>query len=626
MGFKIKSLIVFFVTVIFCYLNPVFGQSADTIFVNPEFRSEEIGPHCFHRIGSEFKAFFLGSKEWSAISVPSYRLSPDKTHWIFVPLKNTGTIDRSLKLYLNNVQAGFTKMYAIVDGKIDSMQITGSLLPADLRASMDRTLSIPFIIPAGKTTGIYLKSQKREIGITLTLTVSDPAWSKAVIWEDYLLLTALVFIFVILITAIFILAYSPSRETFWFLVYIFFGFLYVLAASGFGSLYFWSSFPWFEENASVFLGAVSTTGFFEFSRRILKTRYNYPLLNVLLLVFSVGYPVIGFLGFGLYFNLFTPGVFSRIIQVPYLIMLICFGATFCVSVYEAVFKQKREFWWFVSIFSFYVFFSIVTILLEIGFMRYNYQMHAVLLALGVLPQMTLTLLFLINRMVILLKKRTREIAEIQVRGKQAMLDERLRISRELHDEVGSTLSGIAMYSHLTTEQIKSSDKSAVENSLNIIQQSSAEMVNKLNDIVWLINPGQDSLQKLVQRLEEYASDMAMIKNMEVKVQVTEKLSSIELPIESRRNIYLFCKEAINNAVKYSNGTLLELCIEQTDGKLEFLVRDNGKGFDVATVKRGNGLDSMQKRSNDIGATKVLRSGKGEGSSVAIQLKSPDGVL
>ena len=197
---------------------------------------------------------------------------------------------------------------------------------------------------------------------------------------------------------------------------------------------------------------------------------------------------------------------------------------------------------------------------------------------------------------------------------------RNNIARDLHDEVGATLSGIAMYSHLTKEQIKNSNTVEVVKSLNIMQQSSSEMVNKLNDIVWLINPDQDSLQKLIQRLEEYATDMVKVKNMQVKVNVPEHLHVHSLPMKSRRNIYLFCKEAINNAVKYSNGTLLELNVKEINNKLEFAVCDNGKGFNLSTVKRGNGLENMQKRADEIGAKLTTQSKHNEGSLVSMQVK------
>src|SRR4029079_14682575 len=85
--------------------------------------------------------------------------------------------------------------------------------------------------------------------------------------------------------------------------------------------------------------------------------------------------------------------------------------------------------------------------------------------------------------------------------------QRMRISTDLHDEVGATLSGISMYSQITKDQIKSNDNEKVERSLNIMQQSAAEMVDKLSDIVWTVNPEQDSLEKLLLKLEEYAQEM-----------------------------------------------------------------------------------------------------------------------
>jgi ligand-binding sensor domain-containing protein/signal transduction histidine kinase len=203
---------------------------------------------------------------------------------------------------------------------------------------------------------------------------------------------------------------------------------------------------------------------------------------------------------------------------------------------------------------------------------------------------------------------------------QAMLNERLRISRELHDNIGGTLSGIVLYSHMAENQVHSSQPGEVENSLNIIQQSANEMVNRLNDLVWTVNPGHSSLKNLVQKLEEYAMEMALAKNMKVQVHAPESLAEIQLPVESRHNIYLLTKEAINNAVKYSHASRLALTVHQSDHEIEFTITDNGDGFDMTTVKKGNGLINMRKRAEEAGAILSVRSAPGEGTIILLQCK------
>lgn len=197
---------------------------------------------------------------------------------------------------------------------------------------------------------------------------------------------------------------------------------------------------------------------------------------------------------------------------------------------------------------------------------------------------------------------------------------RSKISQDLHDEIGSTLSGIAMYSYLTKEQVRKQQKTEVEKSLNIIQQSASDMVNRLNDIVWVINPQQDSLQKLMQKLEDYAIEMATARNMKIQTDIQSGIADLTLPMESRRNIYLICKEAINNAVKYSEANRLNLSVHAFDHSVEFSLKDNGKGFEPNTVKKGNGLENMQKRADEIGANFILQSKPGEGSLISIQCK------
>ena len=210
----------------------------------------------------------------------------------------------------------------------------------------------------------------------------------------------------------------------------------------------------------------------------------------------------------------------------------------------------------------------------------------------------------------------------KIQGQQELLAQRQRISRDLHDELGATLSGIAMYSHLAREQVKQKETGAIENSLNIIQSNAGEMVNKLNDIVWLINPGQDSLRQLMERLEDYAMQLAVIKNIQVHSGFSEQLGNTILPTETRRSIYLLFKEAINNAVKYSNASFVELKVEQGPALITITLKDNGEGFDVAEVKRGNGLNNMEQRARDLNAAIAIQSFKGAGTSVKLTVKIP----
>ncbi len=207
-----------------------------------------------------------------------------------------------------------------------------------------------------------------------------------------------------------------------------------------------------------------------------------------------------------------------------------------------------------------------------------------------------------------------------LKANQELLNERLRISRELHDEVGATLSGIAMYSHVAVEQLKNSTIPELEHSLSFMQKSAGEMINKLSDIVWLINPDQDTILELFGRLGEYGKQMTRVRNMQMRIDLPPDLSGKRIPLDARRNIYLFCKEAINNAVKYSNGKLLVLQVNSVDRQMIFAVTDDGNGFDEAIVRHGNGLVNMQKRAKDIGAIFHIDTTVNRGTRLELQYK------
>ena len=198
-----------------------------------------------------------------------------------------------------------------------------------------------------------------------------------------------------------------------------------------------------------------------------------------------------------------------------------------------------------------------------------------------------------------------------------MLQQRHRISQDLHDEVGATLSGISMYSHILKQQLDNNNITAVQNSANIIQQNSLETVDKLNDIVWLVNPDKDSLQQLLQRLHDYANNLAVVKNIKVITRISDDFSEILLPENSRRHIYLFCKEAIINAIKYSEATELVFEAHINRGELQLKIADNGCGFDTRLINAGNGISNMQQRADTLNGTISLISEVGKGTTVQL---------
>lgn len=197
---------------------------------------------------------------------------------------------------------------------------------------------------------------------------------------------------------------------------------------------------------------------------------------------------------------------------------------------------------------------------------------------------------------------------------------RSKISQDLHDEVGATLSGIAMYSYITKEQIKNNEHTAVNKSLDLIKDNAGEMVAKLNDIVWAVNPHQDNLYSLLERLKDFAIQITAVKNIQLHFDIDESLSVMKLSMEQRKNIYLICKESINNAVKYSECSKIKINVVHHQKSIQIKIEDNGIGYAINEVRKGNGLTNMVSRAAEIHAHLKIDSVVGAGTTITLSIK------
>lgn len=196
-----------------------------------------------------------------------------------------------------------------------------------------------------------------------------------------------------------------------------------------------------------------------------------------------------------------------------------------------------------------------------------------------------------------------------------MANLRNKISQDLHDEVGATLSGIALYSYIARQQYENEEASALTQSLDIIDKNATDMVKKLSDIVWAVNPVHDSLDALLHRLGDYAIEMASVKVIEVSIQKEEELNKLKLTMEQRKNIYLIIKEAVNNAIKYSACNQLKITAALISKEIVFTVTDDGCGFDVDSIQKGNGLVNMQSRAKELNGNIAIESTVGSGTTI-----------
>lgn len=207
--------------------------------------------------------------------------------------------------------------------------------------------------------------------------------------------------------------------------------------------------------------------------------------------------------------------------------------------------------------------------------------------------------------------------------RQAM---RNKIAQDLHDNVGSTLSSISVYSQVAQIQSKNGNVNELNEVLDKIGNTSNDMISEMNDIVWAINPRNDSMEKIIQRMESFARPLAAARNIQFDLQYDKSVDTLQLDMDGRKNFYLIFKEAINNAIKYSGTSALVVGIQLINNKLLLEVKDNGVGFNVGNEMKGNratlsgnGLHNMYKRANEMKGELQIDSQPGKGTTILLEM-------
>ena len=193
---------------------------------------------------------------------------------------------------------------------------------------------------------------------------------------------------------------------------------------------------------------------------------------------------------------------------------------------------------------------------------------------------------------------------------------RSRVARDLHDDMGSTLSTINILSAMAKSKMNS-DPVRTAGYISKISDNSQRMMEAMDDIVWSIKPSNDSMQRVTARMREFATNVLEAKDITLHFVVEDEVLNVKLNMEARRDFFLIFKEALNNAAKYSKATEVWVNVSMQNKQLSFAIKDNGVGFDVVKADSGNGLGNMQKRADGVNGKLRIRSIEGEGTEVKL---------
>ncbi|RZM30371.1 MAG: hypothetical protein EOO88_01010 [Pedobacter sp.] len=194
---------------------------------------------------------------------------------------------------------------------------------------------------------------------------------------------------------------------------------------------------------------------------------------------------------------------------------------------------------------------------------------------------------------------------------------REKVARDLHDDVGSTLTSINILSEVASRSIQGD--TLTKEYLQKIGKSSTQMMESMDDIVWSIKPDNDKLSRISARMREYTASTLEPLDIRYSFEANERIRELKLGMEERRNLFLIFKEALSNISKYSQATLVEISISYQGSTIILQIKDNGKGFDADSASSGNGLMNMRKRSEMLRGSIQITSQQGKGTEIVLQI-------
>ncbi len=197
--------------------------------------------------------------------------------------------------------------------------------------------------------------------------------------------------------------------------------------------------------------------------------------------------------------------------------------------------------------------------------------------------------------------------------KESEEKERIRIAKDIHDELGSGLTKI----NFLSETVLKNSNEYINSKLSSISETSKNLIENMRDLIWALNPDNSTLDNLIVRIREYTTDYLEEFPIELTNNYPDVITDLQILKEGHRNIFMSVKEILNNIVKHSSATKVAVNVSLFNNTLSIIINDNGVGFETEQTFSGNGLKNMRHRITISGGQIDLDSSKQSGTTLSI---------
>lgn len=518
------------------------------------------------------------------------------TIWLKINLQNTSK--NQYLLELDNPNIDKIAFFLVQNGQIISHYISGDHQSIETYFIKDRNPIFPLNLAKNQTYSIYLSGKSTE-DLSFKLTF----WEANQLYEHLSnrnLLWGIFFGFILVISFYNFFLWLTIRDKiyFFYIIYVLSFGLFQFSLYGFGFQYLWNNSLFNEKAHITFLGlsvtflTIFSIYFLDLFKILPKSRQFLKIVGIIW-VFVYLYMVFTF-NHQTYKLLMGMSILGVFFQYYFSIKLLLQG-------------NRSVLYYLLATIAFTI--AILIILLK-NFV--NIFPGDFYLKLGSMIEMVL--------FSVALGDKYRYIKIEQLRQQKIRND----IASNLHDDLAASLSSLTMFSEMNRMKTPKADTQQKEIFENISRRS-REMMKQVREAVWEINPKNDQSDEWLERMVKYAQETLDSRNIDLKLSLEKNIEKLKLPIDDRRHIYLFFKEAINNAAKYSEATLVEVDCLIKKGNILLTIKDNGKGFEAEEVKKGNGILNFRERADELKGKVEIVSVLNIGTEISLSFPSPTNI-